>query len=200
MAEFVDLDVFGRENPDGTGLLHSGDDALSNALTAWLTTRRGDFVNRPDLGGPLDRLLFKNLGFADLDLLTFELKNQIRDNFEGVLQLLELSVIPDFENRLWRIEIAYRSSLTGNTNTLEVLTDASETLPQPSISLIDVDFEGENLLNFVLLKIPEQPEERLSFDPDTELWNWGIYKLTKFSTNSENFDQIFALINGAPIQ
>ena len=89
MPELVDIDVFGKENSDGTGVVHKNDQAIGSALNLWLSLQKGELINNPELSGPLDRLLFKSLSFENLDVLTYELKNAIKDYFDNVLELIE---------------------------------------------------------------------------------------------------------------
>lgn len=194
MPTLVDIDVYGSQNQDGTGKLLYGDDALSNAITFWLTSKKGEFINDPNRGGPLDNIIFKNLN-ENTGRLESIIRTRINENFSSVINLRQVKVSPDYENRLWIIDIAYTSLLTQETKQLEVLA-ATDSAPQPRPSIVPVPYTGENLLNFILIKQVEQPQEKLLYNEDSDTWDWGVYRLSQFTQTDPQFSTVLQIING----
>ena len=58
MALYTDIDIFGREYTNGTPYEFFDEDAIKNALTLWLSSKKREFLNEPDRGVILDRALF----------------------------------------------------------------------------------------------------------------------------------------------
>lgn len=197
----VDLDVYGRTNPDGNPKVHSGDTAISNALVLYLTSRKGDFINNPNFGGPMEFMLFKGLN-QDTNLIEQKMREEIEAIFSGLLQIELISVEPDFQGRQWVVDIYYRSLSTNDINAVRYYanTTASNYAPQerfkPNI-FIDVPYTDENLLNFIMLKKSEIPNEKILKNETDGFFYWGYYRLINFNENDPLFEQIITLVNGS---
>jgi hypothetical protein len=64
------------------------------------------------------------------------------------------------------------------------------------VEYVNVAFEGDNLLGFVLLKKQDMPEEYKLIKNITDgYWYWGNYRLISFSESSSNFDEIINIVN-----
>lgn len=194
MAILEDIDIYGREDNNGSVIVHYGDDALKNAITFWMTSRKGDFVNEPEEGGPIDALAFKKIGEQNIEQITFSLENDIEEKFGGVLELedIEITTHPT-DYTILVIDIYYKSLITGNNETIQILT---RTTPQdPPYELKEVTYTEENLYNWALLQINNLRGEKLIYNVELESWTWANFKLSNLTTADGYFSQLLTLIN-----
>jgi hypothetical protein len=195
----VDLDIYGRVNTDGSPVTHTGDTAISNSLVAYLTSRKGDYINDPNFGGPMEFLMFKQLN-QDTIAIEDKLTSEINLVFGRILSLDVVSVEPDYEGRQWVVDIYYTSKSTGAVNQVKYFanTTASSFVPVQrfkSSVFIDVPYADENLKNFVLLKQGEIPNEKIVKNDTDGLYYWGYYRLVNFNEQDPLFAEIMALVN-----
>jgi phage baseplate assembly protein W len=200
MASLADIDVYGRTTTDGSPKIQKGDNAISNALVLYLTSRRGDFVNQPDFGGPLEFMLFKNLN-KDTDEIETKITNEINRVFGNLVTLQDVSVQPDYLGRQWVVDVIYKSNATGDLSKVQYFVNSSQGQFSPpnvfqSNRYVDIHYSGENLYNFVLLKKEEVPGERLVKNADDNLYYWGFYKFPNLLLTDPYFAQIEFAING----
>jgi hypothetical protein len=197
----VDLDIYGRVNTDGSPVTHTGDMAISNALVAYLTSRKGDYINDPNFGGPMEFLMFKQLN-QDTIVIEDKLTSEITSVFGRILSLDVVSVEPDYEGRQWVVDIFYTSKSTGAVNQVKYFanTTASSFVPVQRFKsnvFIDVPYADENLKNFVLLKQGEIPNEKIVKNDTDGIFYWGYYRLVNFNESDPLFTEITTLVNGA---
>jgi len=193
MALYTDIDIFGREYTNGAPYEFFDEDAIKNALTLWLSSKKGEFLNEPDRGGILDRALFKNMDVGQSNKLRFAIRNALEEKFFPALQIRNISVLPDFTNRLWEISIDYVNPLTNALQSLSVFTkdlSAKEDYTYENIEYID-----DNLFNFVRVKRPSMQNRLLIYDSVQGYWRWGRYLMINLSVESPFFDQILSYIN-----
>lgn len=191
---YMDLDVFGNENPDGSPKHYYDEDAIKNAFTSWIGSKKGDYIRRPEIGGIIDRLLFKTMDDRTAALMSFAIQNAILNEFVPELELKELSVNPDYQNRLWEIYIKYGNPLSNNTESIAIYTkDLSN---RESIDYVSVTYTGNNLYNFCETKLPSMSGILVVYDDNREKWVWGQYELTNFSSTDSRYSDILTLVNG----
>lgn len=188
-----DIDVYGRENPDGSSVEHFENACTKNALICWLTSKRGDFLLNPTEGGVLDSAEFKNLSDQNIDRLIFRIKNAIINNFVPSITLRGLDVVPNYEERYLEINILYSDPVTKKQESVTIYTNTPSEIKKWTYE--DVPYEGENLRNFILLKKPENMNTKLLFNVEENCWIWGKFKFINFNISSENFDEILTLCN-----
>lgn len=189
----VDLDVYGRTSNAGGALVHQDDFAISNAIIFFLTTKRGDYLYRPSLGGLLDRLLFKLL---DIDKARFygeQIANELDNEFGALLDDIEVIITPNFEERYYEVNVYYTSIQTRESNQAVFFTRPKNEISQRVYQ--DVEFVGDNLLAFVALQ-KEKISDKLILNARDEVWYWGNFRLVNFNQSSDNFQEIFDIING----
>ena len=189
----VDLDVYGRNSILGGALVHEDDFAISNSIIFYLTTSEGDYLFRPELGGVLESMLFKALTPEKASFYQSRIANALNNRFGALATDIEVSVQTDFENRLYRIDVFFTSVQSGQTNQVPIA------LKIPNIENLGklytpVDFVDDNLLGFVIVQKPNNSKPLIKNETD-ELWYWGPYKFTNFNEDSENFQEIFDIIN-----
>lgn len=193
MGLLHDIDIFGRENPDGTAMEHIEEDAIQSALTLWLTSTRGDFILDPTLGGIFDQVEFKGMSPTRMGLLHFKLKNAINNEFAPDIRLTNLEITPIYEDRVLQIDISYISERTGEEQTLTIYT--KDTGQQKSFRYEEIEYIEENLRNFVLVKLSGMAGKKLLYDSEKGVWKWGKYLLINLTPADPYFDEILAIIN-----
>ena len=193
MAQTIDLDMWGNLDYNGQIKEYTNEDALKNALTLWLTSKRNDFLMDPEEGGVLDETYFKTLSDSTIEKLSFSIKNSIIKYFVPEIRLDFLDVIPDYKNKTVQIEIKYTNQQTGVSNSLTLYTkDKSEV---KNITYENVAFIEENLYHFVMMKKNEMEGEKIIYNADEGKFYWGKYKLINFTHNDSYFNQILELAN-----
>ena len=176
----MDIDLYGRENTDGTAMEHLGDEAIKMALIVWLTSKKGEFVLNPEEGGILDVSLFKNLSTNKIPELTFKIKNAINNRFYPSIILEFISIEPNYEYRLWVINIAFRTSEARSLQEVQIYTkDLSKRL---NVVYENIEYIEENLRNFCLVQKTNMSGYKLVFNPENGNWEWGKYIFVNFST------------------
>lgn len=189
-VKLQDLDIFARSDANGGLRVLEEDLAISNALVAWLSSKAGDYIYRPDLGGVLEIPLFKLMTPQRTKDLQNFFRSKIEENFGGVLSLDRVSVIPDNTTRTYNFIIEYTSLLTNKENLVNFNT--SQKPKEAAIkTTVEVPFVNENLLNFVLVKKIDLPGIVMQQDPITNLWIWGPYIFTNLRNIDYNFQEIF---------
>lgn len=195
MSEIADADIYAKETPAGDAIEHLGDSAISNSLVLYLTSKPGDFVNAPDKYGPLHALVFKHIEGNAKQKVEFRVRNDINDEYGGIIELQRLDISPHETNqRIKVINLSYRSLISRKIVNVEFLTRSA---PQdPPQVFQDVELIGENMLNFTLLNLDKMKGKLLIFDTELNIWVWGQYKLLNFTAADSKFTEILALING----
>lgn len=190
----VDLDVYGRNSSTGGALVHENDFAISNAIVFFLTTRKGDYLYNSDLGGVLDKLLFKFLDENEAFFFSSQIQNELKKEFGSVIDNINVLIIPNYENRYYEIRVFYKSLITNQNNEAVFFTKPISMNNIESISYIDVDFEGDNLIAFVTLNLSNN-YSKLVFNHKDGKWYWGKFRLNKLNETSPVFQEVFDLIN-----
>ena len=190
---YTDLDIYGRELSDGSGVEHKDSEAIKNALILYITSKKGDFLKRPELGGPLDRVIFKSLNGNIIPLITFTVKNAILKFFSPSIKLRDISFNPDYINRIAEIKILYSDNLTEGIVQAQIYTrdilGLAEQKDQTNAYI------GENLRMFCLMQKPSMGTELLLYNEDNDEWRWGRFVFSNFSESSDNYDEILAICN-----
>lgn len=196
-AQIHDLDLFGRNNLNGTAKELLDDDAINNTIMMWFTTKRGDFLRKPTEGGTLDFTLFKNITPSLIESISFQIQNAVIINFSQYVDLNYVTVIPDYENNIVEISILYRSKITQQTNSTNIYLD--NRITSEKFVYEDVAHTGENLENFVLINLTRLSGKRLVYNMDEMRWVWGRFRFPdNWGPNTDPyFTRILSLINGS---
>ena len=115
-----DIDIFGNENYNGTPKEYFDRDALKNALTMWLMTKRGDFIDSPGEGGILDSYTFKNLTRENEEKLKFRIESSLNTYFSEIIELIDITIVPNATLRFTEVTITYNDLLNGEQNQITV--------------------------------------------------------------------------------
>ena len=194
MAQVIDLDIWGNVDAQGSITEHNNGDALKIALTLWLTYKGGEILFNPDDGGVLDEALFRVVTTDNSDKISFSLRNAIINYFEPEIQLTEVLVTPDYENRRYEIEVSYYNNQQDISDTVIIYTKEINQVVEKSYQI--VTYIEENLYNFCITNKDNQPNEILRFDGDKATFVWGLYEFTNLEASDSYFPLILQLLNG----
>jgi hypothetical protein len=190
---YHDLDLYGNDTAKGEAEIHYDEDAIQSAFTTWITSKRGDYLNLPADGGILDFSLFKNMNDETIEILTHQLRTSIINEFTPAITLQGLSITPDYQNRMWVMEIKYQNPLTLTSQTIQIFTkDLTKKINQ---EYENIEYTGLNLRNWVAIVLPDMKGKLLIYDTEKESWRWSKFLLTKFTYSDSYFSEILALIN-----
>jgi len=190
---YHDIDIFGRESQPGTAIEYTNADAIANALTFFLTLKKGEILRNPNEGGIIDLALFKTMNDTNVQKLGFQIKNAINNYFAPLIQLQEINLIPDYENHILQYDITYQDLTTFTTNTVTIYTNTSYQYQNFEYSV--VEYVEMNLLRFIQLQKTGDPSQKLLFNPDDGYWYFSKFKLINFTTSDIYFDSILAAAN-----
>ena len=191
---YQDIDIFGNENYNGTPKEYFDRDALKNALTMWLMTKRGDFIDSPGEGGILDSYTFKNLTRENEEKLKFRIESSLNTYFSEIIELIDITIVPNATLRFTEVTITYNDLLNGEQNQITVYP--KEFSKKVVIKYEDVFLDGENLFNFVKIKKPSMVGQKIVFSVDEGKWVWGNrLRFLNFSFSDPFFEQIIEYIN-----
>lgn len=101
----ADYDYLGGFDSNGFEKKVYNKEAVENALKMWIVSLQGDVVRRIGYGGYIHRLLFKGMSDEIIDDLEFALRNGFQENFTPFVKLENLTITPDYAQRLFIIDI-----------------------------------------------------------------------------------------------
>lgn len=189
----IDLDIYGRNSTLGGGLLHTDDYAISNAIIFSLTADKGDFLYDIESGGILNEMLFNPMTVQNVNKYETLISNYIDEKFSLLVTDVRCQIKPDYDNRVYEINVGWRSLLTNNDNLAIFYTQYSGDVIGNNV-IYDVYYEDDNLLAFVLLN-KDIIKDSLVKNIHDNKWYWGRYRLVNFNEGSSNFEDIYYTIN-----
>lgn len=195
MATYQDIDLFSRDNSDGTPVTYYAADAIKNALYQWMNSKRGEYLMNPSAGGPLDSFTFKTMNRDALLILRMQLMTALVNEFSPAISVNSIDILPDYENRLTEIEVVYTIPSEGVTDKVSLFINTKYSVNTFEYEI--VDYTGHNLLEFVTIKKPDQNSSRLIYDYDLNAWKWGKYKLVALVPSDPYFSDILLICNGS---
>ncbi len=193
MATYQDIDIYGELNPNGELKTYAGKDAIKNALQLWLSSKKGEYLLNPGLGGPLDTFSFKTMNEESLTILRFQLMSAIDTEFAPAIRLTNVLFNPDFQNRILEIILAYQIEETGEQGEVTVFMNTQYSYR--NFNYEEVTEVGENLKTFFTIKKPNMMDKRLLFDNEGSFWKWGKYKLVNLTPFDPCFEDILIIAN-----
>jgi hypothetical protein len=186
--------MWGEQNVDGTAKTFIDDAALSNAISAYLMSRKGDYIQAPNEGGPLDVFTFKNLDDGYIEKLKFSIQSSLHIHFSALIDLKSVIITPDYTNRLSEIKIIYVSKLSSENNSATIYI--KDTSNVSNFTYIDIPYTEDNLLAFVQIKYVDMKKKKLIFSEKELAWVWGeSFKFINLTTSDSKFSDILALCN-----
>lgn len=193
MATYHDIDIYGELSLSGELKTYAGEDAVKNALQLWLSSKKGEYLLNPGLGGTLDAFSFKTMNEESLTILKFQLMSAIDTEFSPAIRLTNVLFNPDFQNRILEIILAYQIEDTGEQGEVTVFTNAQYSYR--NFNYEDILEVGENLKSFFTIKKPSMTDKRLLFDNEGSFWKWGKYKLVNLTPFDPCFEDILIIAN-----
>jgi hypothetical protein len=98
-----DVDYLGIINVDGTIKELWGEEALNASIKLWIASNVGEIVRDPNRGGYISRHLARPMREADIDNIKMAIRDGIHQDFAPHLQIEDLRVEADYENRRWKM-------------------------------------------------------------------------------------------------
>ena len=194
MPVIQDIDIYGRNNPDGSALEFFEEDAIKNSITLWISSKKGDFILNPSEGGILDNFLFKNLRAESLNLARVQLINSLTQFFGDAINLDGVDIFPDYETRTTQLEIRYTIITNKKQQVLNLYLD--NTYENQKFDYEEVTYTEFNLYNFFLVKKPDNSQAKLIYDEEG-FWKWGRFKIVNLTMSDPYFDDILNIANNA---
>jgi hypothetical protein len=195
LAEITDIDFYGQNLANGQAVEYMGTDAVGNALYLWMTSKKGEFLYNPAAGGILDKSLFKTMSPDNLANIQFYLYNSILNFFSPYIELRDLILEPDMNSRILNITIKYFFPQTNQSGSVSIYVQSD--YANKSYTYEDVDYVGSNLINFCRLQKTDMLNDKLVFNPDTDLWSYGKYIFINLTTSSSEFETVLLICNGS---
>jgi len=195
MSVMQDIDLYGRDNTDGTPITYYSANAIKNALTQWANSRRGDYLMQPGAGGALDNFAFKTLTSENILILKTQLLTALVNQFSPSITVLDITIEPDYQNRITEIEVTYSIPDEGVTDSVSLFINSA--FSTVSFEYEIVNYIEHNLLEFVTIKKPDQSSNRLIYDYDLDSWKFGKYKFPLLLPTDPYFTDILLVCNGS---
>ena len=192
---YQDIDLYGRDNNNGTPVTYYAANAIKNALNQWVNSNRGDYLMNPFAGGALDAFAFKTLNPESYMPLKMQLMTALINEFSPTISIEALNIIPDYENRITEIEVIYSIPNEGVTDSLSLFLNTKYSTN--SFVYEEVTYIEDNLLEFVTIKKPSMSSSRLIYDYDLNSWKYGKYKLVNLLPTDSHFTDILLVCNGS---
>lgn len=192
---YFDYDIEGNTFIDGNAIVYENDEAIKNAISQWLVSKRGDYLKNPSEGGILDYFLFKNMTNSNLELIGFAIQNLFTINLVSLVKLVNISIQPDYTNRSIDIDVVYKINGTNTVVTEQLSMD--KVIDKKSNTYLDIDYIEENLFEFVKIQKYSHPSQKLIYDNDVLSWVWGEYKFINLVDTDEYFERILYVCNAS---
>ncbi len=109
--KYVDIDYRGFINEFADPTISAGS-VMINDLKLWVQSSQGDYYRRPSMGGFFDTIRKYPLSPIGANQLSQDLRSAIDQNFESI-EIMNLDVFPDMENRGWKLQLVVRDTTTG---------------------------------------------------------------------------------------
>jgi hypothetical protein len=195
MAVYQDVDLYGRDNTDGTPITYYSANAIKNALTQWANSKRGDYLMVPGAGGALDNFAFKTLTSENILILKTQLLTALVNQFSPSITVIDISITPDYQNRITEIEVTYSIQEEKVTDSVSLFINTA--FSTASFEYETVNYIEQNLLEFVTIKKPDQMANRLIYDHEINSWKWGKFKFISLTPSDPYFTDILIVCNGS---
>jgi len=179
----MDIDLYGNENRDGTAKEYLDNEAVKTAFTLWLTSKKGEFIRQPTYGGVFDSILFKQMSEEKAEMIAFSIRTAVTNFFSPSIRLLELGVTPNYEQRYWEIYIKYENPFDNQVQSVTIYT--KDLSAKDSVDYIQIDYIGDNLYNFCVIKKPSMGGQLLKYDSVKLAWLWDRYLFSSFNINTD---------------
>jgi len=190
--DIIDFDWSGRTDLKGSPLRVENGDAIANAIQTYLQSRKGDYVNNPNLGGLLDnfnfRLIKNEYVFEQNSILS-----DLSSRFSGLARVESVTIIPNRPLRITEITVnifIYKSQKERSLT----LFKKTEFNYVKVVDYIEVDYSGENLVDFIQGNLMDQPKAPLYYNSDLDSWVWNSFKLINLTNSSDELQYLIEMV------
>jgi len=163
-------------------------------LFQWFSAKKGEYLRNPGAGGILDNLTFKTINADTMLAAKFEILTGLTNNFSPSLNIDDIQFSLDAKNRVLEVVIYYTIPMEGIRDNLSIFTNTDFSVKK--FNFQDIDFVGENLLEFFKQQKPSIPDSRLLYDHTGDFWKWGQFKLINLTPMDSVFSEILMIANG----
>ncbi len=120
---YKDIDYRGYISATADPTIESGQ-VLINDLKIWIQSSKGDYYRRYSMGGFFDTIQQYALNTSGATTLANNLRSAIIANFPTI-EIIDLSVIPDYPRRAWILKLMVRDKITGTLAPVTTSVDAA---------------------------------------------------------------------------
>jgi phage baseplate assembly protein W len=203
----IDIDTYDKKDYLGETLIHRDANAVNNTIMAYLLTKKGSYLYRPNYGSPLDILEFKNLDIIQFSNFAQRIAQSIQSEFSAYIRDVVVTLFPDYETRTIEVNFRYTSNLTNSTISNVLVKKVNTFKYQNEKSYITVELEKDNLIRWIQTEVMNQPKDVLTYIPLIQSWVWNNYKLvnlgeagtTTWKTIQEIIFEYNSKVNGVGI-
>lgn len=104
-SQIYDSDLIGSINVNGKVKELWNKDALDNAIKLWIISSNGELYRNPKKGGYVVPYLSKPMSDDTRDMITFQIKRGLEEDFVPYFIVSTVDVKPNYENKRWDIYI-----------------------------------------------------------------------------------------------
>ena len=105
---FRDISMTFQNNPLNSDLIVlKNETAIARSIRNIVFTLPGEKFFNPNFGSRVSRSLFENVDEISASIINDEIRNSI-NNFEPRVSLIDVQIIPDFDNGAFDVNIIYR--------------------------------------------------------------------------------------------
>lgn len=109
---YIDYAYDSELTTSGDLITYQGYEAVRNALILWLYSLRGERNRLPEWGGYVTRWLFKPISEDTAENIQMSIMMGLREEFSPSLSIEQVSVVPNYNEDCWYIEIRARMTTT----------------------------------------------------------------------------------------
>lgn len=190
--EIIDFDWNGRTDFKGSPLKVTNGDAITNAIQTYLQSRKGDYVNNPNLGGLLDTFNFRRLkGNYVFEQST--ISSELSSRFSGLASVRSVTITPNRALRYIEITVNIYIYKTQEERILSLFKKTEFNYVR-EVNYIEVDYSGENLVDFIQGSLLEQPKSPLYYNSDLDCWVWNSFKLINLTNTSDELQYLIEMV------
>jgi hypothetical protein len=114
---FSDYSLFAETDSQGVLRVLTEKEAIENALRLWLISFPNELIRKPNKGGYVTKWLLKPMTRETQTKIGQAISEGLYEDFQPVLKLKKLEIVPDYENQHWSIYIeAYAPLIKSDIN------------------------------------------------------------------------------------
>lgn len=115
MANIADTDILGTIDSNGVLAAYTNKEALQNSIKLWITSFSNDALRNPNRGGYVTQQLYKPMTESSQQSITDALIDGFNTDYTPYVKVLNLDVVPNYQEKTWEISVAVYSDLIKDT-------------------------------------------------------------------------------------